>query len=80
MKKIGKVIVILVWIAAIYLGATKGLWHILFAILALHIVEVFVKGLPIGKKAEKSVIYSILMTLIFGFTWWLPLQRELENK
>jgi len=79
MEKINKIVVILVWIAAIYLWLANGLWYIPAAILALHIVEVFVKGIPIGKKAGKSNGYSILMTLVFGFAWWLPLQNELKK-
>ena len=38
----------------------------------------FTKGISIGTKAGKSKVHSIIMTLIFGFTWWLPVQKEME--
>jgi len=38
----------------------------------------FAKGISIGIKAWKSKVHSIIMTLIFGFTWWLPVQKEME--
>jgi hypothetical protein len=39
--------------------------------LILHTTEVFLKGWSAGEKAGYSKTYSAIMTLIFGFTWWL---------
>lgn len=76
MDKINKIITIAIWIIGVYLWITRGFWYIVAGVFALHLVEVFAKGIPVGTKAGKSKLYSIIMTLIFGFTWWLPIQKE----
>lgn len=70
---------IIIWIVGFILWFAKGWWYVCGVVLAMHLVEVFVKGLSVGKKAGKSVPFSILMTLVFGYTWWLPLQRKLGS-
>lgn len=78
MEKVNKILVIIIWIIGIYFWITKGFWYIAAGLFALHLAEVFIKGIPVGLKAGKSRAYSIIMTLIFGFTWWLPIQKEME--
>lgn len=78
MDKINKIITIIIWLAGAYLWIFKGFWYIVAGVFALHLIEVFVKGISVGTKAGKSKSYSIIMTLIFGFTWWLPIQKELS--
>lgn len=78
MEKINKILTIVIWLVGIYLWVTKGFWYIAVGIFALHFVEVFIKGIPIGAKAGKTKTHSTIMTLIFGFTWWLPIQKEME--
>ncbi len=80
MWKAAKIITILIWIVSIYLWAAKGMFYIAAAVFALHFAEIFLKGIPIGIKSGKSKLYSTIMTLIFGFTWWLPVQKEMESK
>ena len=38
-----------------------------------HFLELFI-SLPIGKKAGISPGKIIVHTMLFGFTWWLPLK------
>ena len=77
MDLVNKIVTILIWIASIYLWVTKGFWYITAFLFALHFAEVFIKGVSVGTKAGKSKFYSVIMTLIFGFTWWLPIEREM---
>lgn len=79
MNYVNKVITLLIWVVGIYLWAAKGFWYIAAAVLALHLAEVFIKGIPVGVKAGKSKVYSAVMTLVFGFTWWLPIQKKLND-
>jgi len=80
MDKVNKILTIFVWAAGIYLWIANGFWYVAAAVFALHLAEVFMKGIPIGKRAGKSISYSVIMTLIFGFTWWLPIQKKLDDK
>ena len=78
MGKVNKIIVIIIWGIGIYLWIAKGFWYIAIGLFALHFIEVFIKGISVGTKAGKSKMQSTIMTLIFGFTWWLPIQKEME--
>jgi hypothetical protein len=65
-----KVLVAVIWLVALYLGISKGLWLLAIAIAVLHTVEVFTKGISAGTRAGKSKLYSVIMTLVFGYAWW----------
>jgi hypothetical protein len=56
-------------------GATIFLW-IAAAVLVAHLLEIpiafhFLKGRP------KSAVRVCLMTLLYGYTWWMPARRGL---
>jgi hypothetical protein len=44
-----------------------------------HALEIPV-GLAIGRAAGLPVLRIILKTLVFGFTWWLPLRMGVLKK
>jgi len=67
------------WLLAIALGVVDSLWLPCSLIFSIHFVEVFVKGIPVGRKAGLGIGRSILLTLVFGFTWWLPLERRIKG-
>jgi len=48
-------------------------WVVLLVWTILHPLELAI-SLPVGKKAGVSLEKTIVMTLIFGFTWWLPVK------
>ncbi len=48
-------------------------------ILTVHISELKT-ALPIGRDKALSDKHTLLMTLIFGFTWWLPLNKGIFDK
>jgi hypothetical protein len=37
-------------------------------------------SIPIGKKAGISTGTTVLKTLVFGFTWWLPVKMGILDK
>jgi hypothetical protein len=66
---------LLCWIGALYLIVVHDFWYLLIAILLLHTGELIWIGYRRGIQAGYSGVYSVLMTLIFGFTWWLYLDE-----
>ncbi len=67
------------WAIGIAMWAVKGWWYVCAAVFALHFVELFVKGLAVGKRAGKPLAETVAMTLTFGYTWWLPLDRRIRE-
>lgn len=64
---------LLCWAVALYLILVHDFWYLLLAILVLHTGELIWTGYNRGIKAGYSGIYSVFMTLFWGFTWWLYL-------
>ncbi len=70
---------ILLWSAVILLGfvifpnGANVAWLILGALLLLHCVEIPL-SLKIGKAKGLSTAPVVFKTLLFGFTWWVPLK------
>ena len=68
------------WLAAIFL-AWRAAWPWLFlALFALHLFELVTVGRRTGRAGNVSGAKSILMCMLFGFLWWLPIQRQLASK
>lgn len=78
--KIQQAFCIVLYAVAIYLWAANSFWYLFVGIVLLHSIELFTKSWEIGKRAGKSAFETIVMTLLFGFTWWLPLEKSLTNK
>ena len=52
----------------------KVIWMAILLIWVIgHPLELFM-SIPIGKKAGLSIRRTVIETLLFGFTWWLPLK------
>ncbi len=57
-----------------YSGIIKTIWFCMIIIMGIgHPLELFI-SLPIGKKAGFSLEKTTFGTLLFGFTWWLPVK------
>ena len=57
-----------------YTGIIKSTWLFLILIFSIvHPLELII-SLPIGQKAGFSAEKTVLGTLLFGFTWWLPVK------
>jgi hypothetical protein len=55
-------------------------WSFFLGLLALHIAEIPMTSLKIGKEKNIAVPVTIIKTLLFGFTWWLPLKKGIIKK
>ena len=68
------------WLAAIFLA-----WHaawpwLLLALFALHLAELVTVGYRTGRAGNVSGAKSILLCMLFGFLWWLPLKKRIKTK
>jgi energy-coupling factor transporter transmembrane protein EcfT len=70
---INRIITILLWLLALYLLFFTKFWYLASFIFALHLVELFVIGYQKGRQAGVSPAKTIVLVLLFGFTWWLYL-------
>jgi len=70
---------VLLYALAVYLWAAHGLWYLFAGLFALHFTELLVVGWRVGRQAGKPPLVTIGMTLLCGYTWWLPLQRSLAQ-
>ena len=75
------------WILIIY-GAVfpiedenfRIFWLVITCIWTIgHPLELIV-SIPIGRKAAISTGATVLKTLLFGFTWWLPVKMKVLNR
>lgn len=69
---------ILLWIAAIVLWATGVTFWLFGALLLLHVTELFAIGYRTGKKYGCSTLRTVVLCLLFGYLWWLPLRRKMQ--
>jgi len=52
-------------------------WYIdIFLSVGVHAIQLFV-ACPLGRKAGYSTQKTVLYTMVFGATWWKPLQDRL---
>ena len=75
--QLNRAICLALWGALIYVGVKLKKWLPLLILAALHTVEVFLKGIPTAKERGICAGKAALLTLIFGFTWWLPTKKGL---
>lgn len=73
---VNRIITIGLWIFAFYLLFFTNFWYLAAGLFLLHLSEVFIVGYKKGTQAGYSPIYTVVMTLIFGFTWWLYLEEK----
>lgn len=66
------------WIAGAVMTIVKKNPIIVVAIALLHAFELATIGLKTGLEYGKDLFYSIAMCMTFGFTWWLPLKKQIK--
>lgn len=68
----------ILWIGSMILTIVKKN-PIGIAILAImHGAEAVLIGIKTGLKYGKKLPYSLVMCMTFGFTWWLPLKKQMD--
>jgi len=55
-------------------------WLFFIGMLIVHIIEIPMVSLKIGKEKGVPVSIVVLKTILFGFTWWLPLKKGIINQ
>lgn len=68
---------ILLWIAAV-IWAARGTPWLLLALIALHLVELVAIAYRTGRKFGIPAVRCIVLCMLFGFLWWLPLVRRMR--
>lgn len=71
-------LVLLLWIAAIVLWATGVTFWLFVALAALHTAELLIVGFRTGREFGVPAVRSIVMCLLFGYVWWLPIRRKMK--
>jgi hypothetical protein len=49
-------------------------------LLIVHVLEIPVLSLKIGRSKQIPDSMIILKTILYGFTWWLPLKKGIIDK
>ncbi len=70
---------LLLWITAIILWSTISFPYLFLFLLVLHFLELIFIGYRTGKLYGISAGKSIIMCMLFGFNWWLPLRRQMKE-
>lgn len=75
----GYSVTILLWIGAILLSIFSDWYWLLIGLFLLHLAELFLIGIKMGRRTGMPAWKSTLFCMLFGFIWWLPLRRQLKN-
>lgn len=67
---------IVLWIAALLLCVLQVTPYLLIGLAGLHFVELILIGYRMGRKYVCSPLKSVVMCMLFGFLWWLPLMSK----
>lgn len=78
-EKLDYFLVIVLW-AVGALASAYGFPWIVLGILGLHAFEAVVVGIKTGLDAGESLPYTLVMTMTFGFTWWVPTKFRTAHK
>jgi hypothetical protein len=77
-QTINYAVTLVLWGIAIILWTGASFPYLFWLLLALHLVELLVTGFKTGREYGVSAGKSVLMCMLFGYTWWLPLRRQMK--
>lgn len=63
---------------AYLLGYSSVGWGVFLALLLLHLAELRIT-LPLARQKNLPTVTAVGKTMLFGFTWWVPLRRGVLN-
>ena len=46
----------------------------------IHFIELLIIGFRTGKEYGINAGKSILMCMLFGYNWWLPLRKQMKSE
>lgn len=76
---INYVLTLLLWIVAIVLWSALSFPYLFLFLLALHSLELIIIGYRTGKECGINAGTAILMCLLYGYNWWLPLRKQMKE-
>ena len=68
----------ILWIASSIITIVKKNPIGIIILALMHGTELALIGIKTGLEYGKKLPYSIVMCMTFGFTWWLPLRRQMK--
>lgn len=68
----------ILWIASSVLTIVKKNPIGIIILSLMHGTEAVIIGVKTGLEYGKKLPYSLVMCMTFGFTWWLPLRRQMK--
>jgi hypothetical protein len=80
LQLLGYVSVTVLWIIGETVTILKKNPVIIIAVTVLHACEAALVGIKTGLRYGEKFLYSLVMCLMFGFIWWLPLARQIKRE
>lgn len=74
-KELGKPICVVLYAVFAWLAGKKKPLPLLI-LFGLHAGEYFLKGRKVAERHGLGRAEGLMQCLAFGFTWWLPLEKE----
>ena len=71
-------ITLLLWIISIVLFINGTFPYLFWLLVLLHFFELITVGFKTGKQFGVSSVRSIIMCMLFGYNWWLPLRKQMK--
>jgi hypothetical protein len=71
-------ITLILWGVSILLWAYASFPYLCWLLLILHSVEYIAVGFKTGKAYGVGAGKSLGMCMLYGYNWWLPLQRQIK--
>lgn len=68
----------ILWIASSILTIVKKNPIGIIILSLMHGTEAVLIGVKTGLEYGKKLPYSLVMCMTFGYTWWLPLRRQMK--
>ncbi len=78
LQTIGYTLLLALWLGALLLAVLVP-WPWLLLVLALvHVAELLAVGYRTGRRDGNGSVWCIIMCMLFGLVWWLPIKRRLD--
>lgn len=71
---------LVLYIGGVLLTIIKKNPIVVYLLFLLHFSELLITGYKTGMKFGKKKIETVVNTIFFGFTWWLPLKRQIKKE
>ncbi len=77
--KFGKPLCVILYAAFAALAA-RGIWIPLALLVVMHLTEFFAVAIKVAKQNKIDMLTAFANCLCFGFTWWLPIKKNVDEK